>query len=62
MVIRDCGCWIIHSYDLSQVLRFHGCGTCVYKTLDKMEKMLYLDKVDSVSAPGEGEENQLWLT
>jgi len=43
------------------VLRFQACPRHVSLALDKMEEMLYLDKVSSVSAPDEDEE-QLWLT
>jgi len=60
-VLKDCGCWIIRRYSDDMVLRFHACGGCVEKGLDIAEKLLYLDKVDSVSVLGEGEE-QLWLT
>ncbi len=38
-----------------------ACGKCVEQGLDFLEKKLYLDKVDSVSAPDE-DEGQLWLT
>jgi len=60
VVIGDCGCWRIKSYS-GLVLRFQACPRHVSLALDKMEEMLYLDKVSSVSAPDEDEE-QLWLT
>ncbi len=62
MVLHDCGCWIIRSYgDPSIVLRFQACKGCIAKGLDRIEHLVYLDKVDSVSAPDE-DEGQLWLT
>ncbi len=61
VVIGDCGCWIIRAYKSSLILRTSVCGRHVGLALDKLEHMLYLDKVDSVSATGEGE-GQLWLT
>ncbi len=59
VVIASCGCWTIRSY-AGLVLRTYVCGTCVHVALDKAERMLYLDKVDSVSAPDE-DEGELWL-
>ncbi len=32
------------------MLRFAACAECIRKGLDTAEEMLYLDKVDSVSA------------
>ncbi len=62
VVIRDCGCWVIRSYgNPSLVLRTYICRDCVTLVTDIQTKMLYLDKVDSVSAPDE-DEAQLWLT
>ena len=62
VTIHGCGCWVIRSYgNPSLVLRTHVCGDCVIKVTDSLEHMLYLDKVGSVSAPVEVEE-QLWLT
>jgi len=61
VVIRDCGCWEIRSYGTDLLLRFHACAGCIGKGLDIAEELLYLDKVDSVSASVEVEE-QLWLT
>ncbi len=61
VVIRDCGCWIIRAYGSELILRFQGCAAHCSAALDRIEKMLYLDKVGSVSAPEE-EEDQLWLT
>ncbi len=60
VVIGDCGCWIIRSYGSGIVLRFSACGTHTGLALDSMEELLYIDKVHSVSAPVEVEE-QLWL-
>ncbi len=60
VVIGDCGCWTIRSYT-GLVLRTSVCGVHVGQTLDMLEQELYLDKVDSVSAPDE-DEAQLWLT
>ncbi len=63
VVIGDCGCWRIFSYgDPPITLRFQACPKHVGLALDRIEKLLYLDKVDSVSAPDEDEESQLWLT
>jgi len=61
VVIHDCGCWAIFRYSDNMVQRFQGCAGCIEKGLVAIEKMLYLDKVDSVSA-AEEEEEQLWLT
>ncbi len=62
VVIHDCGCWRIRSYPSeSVVLRAFRCAAHTGEVLDFLEKKLYLDKVDSVSAPDEDEE-QLWLT
>ncbi len=62
MVIGDCGCWIIRSYaDARIILRFSACGVHTGVGLADMEELLYIDRVDSVSAPEE-EEAQLWLT
>jgi len=61
VVISDCGCWTIYRYFDSVVLRFHGCSSHIGAALDRMEKLLYLDKVGSVSDP-EVEVEQLWLT
>ncbi len=61
VVISSCGCWIIRAYQSDLILRAFQCGTCVHVALDNLEEKLYLDKVDSVSAPEE-EEAQLWLT
>jgi len=61
VVIRDCGCWAIFRYGSNMLLRFSGCASCTEKGLDNIEKMLYLDKVGSVSALDE-DEGQLWLT
>ncbi len=61
VVIGDCGCWIIHSYHGPNILRSGVCVKHVGLALDKLENMLYLDRVDSVSAPTETEA-QLWLT
>ncbi len=60
MVIGDCGCWVIRSYQ-GLILRFQACSCHVELALDEMEKKLYLDKVGSVSASVE-ERSQLWLT
>ncbi len=60
VVIGDCGCWVIRRYVDNLVLRFKSCPEHVALALDKLEKMLYLDKVDSVSAPVEVEEAP-WL-
>ncbi len=59
--ISSCGCWIIYSVRGESVLRFKACSKHTGQALDNMEKMLYLDKVGSVSASVEVEE-QLWLT
>ena len=62
VVIGDCGCWVIRSYGIpSLVLRFRACPRHVHLALDRVENMLYLDKVSSVSATDE-DEGQLWLT
>ncbi len=62
VVIGDCGCWKITGYgNPGIVLRTYVCPQHMGLALDKVEHMLYLDKVDSVSATGEGE-GQLWLT
>jgi len=61
VVIGDCGCWIIRSYQSEMILRFSACGIHTGLALDGLEELLYLDKVGSVSASVEGEE-QLWLT
>ncbi len=60
VVIGECGCWRIHSYS-GILLRFYACRLHVALGLDRAEKLLYLDKVNSVSAPDE-DEGQLWLT
>jgi len=61
VVIGDCGCWRIWSYHRPEILlRFSACRLHVGLALDKAEKLLYLDKVGSVSGPEE-EEEQLWL-
>jgi len=63
VVIGDCGCWIIRDYQVpSLILRTRTCPRHIGLALDRLEKKLYLDKVDSVSASVEVEENQLWLT
>ncbi len=63
VVIHECGCWRIWSYSSPPItLRFQACGGCIARGVDFLEKKLYLDKVDSVSAPDEDEESQLWLT
>jgi len=59
---KSCGCWVIRQYKDDMILRFHACGGCIEKGLDIAEKLLYLDKEISVSAPDEDEELQLWLT
>ncbi len=62
VVICDCGCWKIWSYGkVPLLLRFHACHGCMEKGLDAIEKISYLDKVDSVSAL-DGDGDQLWLT
>ncbi len=61
VVIGDCGCWIIRSYQSEMILRFSACGIHTGLALDNLEELLYLDKVGSVSAPDE-DEGQLWLT
>ncbi len=62
IVIRTCGCWIIRSYhDPNVILRSFRCARHGEEVLDFLEYQLYLDKVDSVSAPTETEA-QLWLT
>ncbi len=61
VVIGDCGCWVIRAYRTDQVLRMRACPKHVGMALDSAERLLYLDKVDSVSAPDE-DEGQLWLT
>ncbi len=43
------------------ILRSYRCSRHGEEVLDFLEYQLYLDKVDSVSASVEGEE-QLWLT
>ncbi len=60
VVINDCGCWIIRDYT-GLILRHRSCQVHYGEALDKLEQLLYLDKVDSVSAPDE-DEGQLWLT
>ncbi len=63
VVISDCGCWRIFSYSQApSVLRAYRCPRHGEQVLDFLEYQLHLDKVDSVSATGEGEESQLWLT
>ncbi len=63
MVIRDCGCWRIRAYGPPPgiLLRSFSCVRHGEEVLDFLEHQLYLDKVSSVSAPAEDEE-QLWLT
>ncbi len=62
VVIADCGCWQIWGYSKPPILlRFSACSECIALGLDRATEMLYLDKVDSVSA-SEEEEDQLWLT
>ncbi len=61
VVIGTCGCWTIRAYHSEMVLRFSMCRLHVGLALDKLEEMLYLDKVGSVSASVE-ERSQLWLT
>ena len=61
VVIHDCGCWRIRSYGSDLVLRSYRCRAHGEEVLDFLEHQLYLDKVVSVSAPDEDEE-QLWLT
>ncbi len=61
VVISECGCWIIRAYSTGLILRHSVCAVHVGLALDRAEKELYLDKVDSVSAPTETEA-QLWLT
>jgi len=61
VVIHDCGCWKIRSYaSEAVVLRAYRCRMHGAQVLDFLEGQLYLDKVDSVSGPGEGEEDP-WL-
>jgi len=63
VVIRNCGCWIIRDQlDSNLILRSYRCRRHGEEVLDFLEHQLYLDKVDSVSGPGSGEGNQLWLT
>ncbi len=61
MVIGDCGCWIIRSYQGGKILRFMSCGKHVDEALDSLRKRLHIDRVGSVSAVTETEA-QLWLT
>jgi len=62
VVIGDCGCWIIRSYGMENlVLRFKACSKHIALGVAGLAEMLYLDKVDSVSGLEE-EEAQLWLT
>jgi len=62
VVIHDCGCWRIRSYqDSNLILRSFRCWKHGEEVLDYLEHQLYLDKVGSVSGPVEVEE-QLWLT
>ncbi len=61
VVIGDCGCWIIRSYNSEVILRFSACGKHTGLALDSLEELLYLDRVGSVSALDE-DEGQLWLT
>ena len=62
VVIRDCGCFVIRDLlNHEVILRSYRCAGHGEEVLDFLEWMLYLDKVDSVSAPTETEE-QLWLT
>ncbi len=61
VVIGDCGCWRITSYQGAVILRSSVCAKHIGVALDILEDKLYLDKVGSVSAPEE-EEDQLWLT
>ncbi len=60
VVIGDCGCWIIRSYNSEVILRFSACGKHTGLALDSMEELLYLDRVGSVSASVEVEEDP-WL-
>ncbi len=62
VVIGRCGCWIIREHHTDFILRCYTCPVHVKEGLDVVVQKLYLDKVDSVSATGEGEESQLWLT
>ncbi len=62
VVIRDCGCWVIREYqNPGIILRSYRCSRHGEEVLDFLEYQLYLDKVGSVSALDEDEE-QLWLT
>ncbi len=64
IVIRSCGCWTIFGYrDPNLVLRTYGCRVHVGEALDFVTRLEYLDKVDSVSGPGEGEaySDEAWL-
>ncbi len=61
VVVHDCGCWRIRSYnDEKLILRSYRCHVHGEEVLDFLEHQLYLDKVDSVSALVEGEEEP-WL-
>ncbi len=61
-MIHDCGCWRIRGYqDPALILRSFRCWKHSEEVLDFLENQLYLDKVDSVCA-AEEEEEQLWLT
>ncbi len=62
VVIFECGCWRIRAYQSPMILRSYRCWKHTEEVLDFLENKLYLDKVDSVSAPDEDEGNQLWLT
>ncbi len=62
VVIGECGCWIIRDYGShGMILRSYLCPKHIRSGLDNVEKMLYLDRVGSVSAMDE-DEGQLWLT
>jgi len=62
VVIGDCGCWIIRSYQSRVILRFCACGKHVGLALAGLESLLEVDRELSVSALEAPEEEQLWLT
>jgi len=60
VVIGDCGCWTIWSYGPTPVvLRCAPCALHVGVALDRVEKLLYVDKVVSVSALSRVEEEKV---
>ncbi len=59
--LGPCGCWQDVEPVSGIVLAVYCCGDCIARALDFLEDMLYIDKVHSVSAPTETEDDYEWL-